>query len=96
MHKSQANRAVIRDRSIPSRPNNTGPVSRNLLARTQTTLPSVFGPGGRVSKVRYSGSGDKGYRSEWTRPVDFRTDSRWSQTVSNQSSTPVRQHRWTL
>lgn len=88
MHRSQADRAVIARRaaenSVPRNRLVGARASTNILLRPQTTLPSVFGPGGRVSKVRYSGSGEQGYRSAWTGSMDFYTDARWSQTVTSQ------------
>lgn len=46
-------------------------------------LPVVTGPGGKHRTVRYSGSGEKGYSSEWSASMDFFTDPKWDRLASD-------------
>jgi len=75
-------------RSARMRANRRAPINRTIPTRvtpahlTPTTPDPITGPGARQGSVRYSGSGDSGHRSEWSRPMHYRNavviDVRWS------------------
>jgi hypothetical protein len=75
-------------RSARTRANRRAPINRATPARvtpahlTPATPDPITGPGARRGSVHYSGSGDSGHRSEWSRTPYFVTpvtvDIRWS------------------
>lgn len=80
------NRARIAERAaanprIGSQPRNRGTVSTDPAARI-VSIQRRSTARIRRGKTRYSGSGDAGYRSEWSRSMTFRNavtvDARWS------------------
>lgn len=96
MRKSSANLSVIARRAtangltgrnrLPGQPGSVGALVPVPDAHNNGRIRAVGYLGRNRTSVHYSGSGDKGYGSAWSGSVDFHTDARWSQTVSNQNS----------
>lgn len=81
MSRSARNRVAKRTTTVPR-----GTVQpRQQSAQPDNSIRCVGYLGRNKQSVSYSGSGDAGYKSEWSRPMDYFTDQRWSQTVSNQN-----------
>lgn len=91
MSRSARNRVSRNARTQPAPRGTVAPRAARLTRSEQAHQNSTAGIravgylGRNPTRVHYSGSGDAGYRSEWTGRMDFYTDPRWSQTVTNQN-----------
>lgn len=89
MSRSARNRAAARARQSNTVPRGTIQSNRPPVMPSDQHLAIQVAPNDRIriGRIRYSGSGADGYRSDWSRPADLRDritlDSRWSATVSD-------------